>query len=97
MTEFYEPLRAFELLLPGRVIFGIGAVARVGHEARRLNAHRALIATDSGVSRAGLVDRVREPLLKEGLAIEVWDHIEPEPSVTDVEDLLNYCKPKNLI
>jgi len=92
--EFYEPLRAFELLLPSRVIFGIGTVARVGQEAQRLNAHKALIATDSGVSEAGLVGKVREPLLKKGLEIEVWDHVEPEPSVVNAEKLLNYCKPK---
>jgi len=92
MLEFYEPLRDIELQLPSLVIFGIGTVTRVGQEAKRLNAQRVLIVTDPGVPKAGLLDRVREPLLKEGLEVEVWDEVEPEPSVVNVEKLLDFCR-----
>jgi maleylacetate reductase len=33
--------------LPGRIVFGVGAVARVGEEAERLGATRALVVTDA--------------------------------------------------
>jgi len=92
MVEFYEPLRTFELQMPTRVIFGIGAVERVGSEVKRLKAQKVLIVTDPGVLKAGLLDRVRGPLLKEGLEVEVWDEVEPEPSITCVEELLEYSK-----
>ena len=41
---------------PTRILFGVGAVQEVGAEARRLGGTRALIVTDKGVVRAGLVE-----------------------------------------
>lgn len=90
MVDFYQHLGTFELHMPSRVIFGIGTVERVGPEAEDMNAHRALIVTDAGLAKAGLASKVREPLLKSGLRVEVWDQVEPEPSVRCVENLLEH-------
>lgn len=92
MVEFYEPLRTFELQMPSRVIFGIGTVERVGTEAKRLKAQDVLIVTDLSVSKVGLADKVKEPVLKEGLKVESWNQVEPEPSIACVEKLLEYVK-----
>jgi len=92
MVEFYEPLRTFELHMPSRVIFGIDTVERVGPEAKRWKAQNVLIVTDPGVSKTGLADKVKEPILKEGLKVESWDQVEPEPSIACVEKLLEYVK-----
>ncbi len=91
MTEPYEP-KTFELQMPSRVIFGIGAVRQIGKESRDLKAQEILIVTDTGVSTAGLVEKIREPLLKEGLRVEVWDQVEPEPSIVCVEELLDHVR-----
>jgi alcohol dehydrogenase len=92
MIEFYEPLRTFELQMPSRVIFGVGTVGQAGPEARRLKAQNPLIVTDPGVSKAGLPGRVKESLVEEGFQVEVWDQVEPEPSITCVESLLEYVR-----
>jgi len=92
MAEFYELLRTFELQMPRHVIFGFHTVSHVGREAKQLNAHKVLIVTDQGISKAGLVSQVSQPLLNEGLNVEVWDKVEPEPSVATVEKLLKHCK-----
>jgi len=92
MVEFYEPLRTFELQMPSRVIFGIGTVKRTGQEAKRLGAKNALLVTDEGVAKAGLADRAKGPVLEEGLKAEVWDQVEPEPTIGCVEDLLGHVK-----
>lgn len=78
--------------MPSRVIFGIGAVRQIGKESRDLKAQEILIVTDTGVSTAGLVEKIREPLLKEGLRVEVWDQVEPEPSIVCVEELLDHVR-----
>ncbi|MFQ6054178.1 MAG: iron-containing alcohol dehydrogenase [Candidatus Bathyarchaeia archaeon] len=92
MVEFYEPLRTFELQLPSRVIFGIGTVERVGPEARSLGAKSILIVTDPGVAEAGLAGKVEASIKGEGLKVEVWDQVEPEPSIGCVEGLLEYLR-----
>jgi alcohol dehydrogenase class IV len=56
-------------------------VDTLGDEADRLGAKRALIVTDPGVSAAGLVDPVKEPLSRAGLSVEVFAEAEPEPTL----------------
>lgn len=92
LSKYYEPLQTFELQMPSRVIFGIGTVARVGSEAKGMNAQNILIVTDLGVSKAGLAEKVKKFLLKEGLKVEVWDEVETEPSLNSVEKLLEHVK-----
>jgi len=95
MVELYEPLRTFELQMPSRVIFGIGAVERTGTEVKKMKAKNILIVTDRGVAKAGLADKVEGPMLEEGLKVDVWDRVEPEPSIGCVEELLEYVKGGN--
>ena len=40
---------------PTRIIYGAQAVAKVGDEARRLGGTSALLVTDQGVQKAGLL------------------------------------------
>jgi len=95
MVELYETLRTFELQMPSRVIFGIGTVERVGAESKSMKAQNVLIVTDPGVAKAGLADKVKEPLLKEDLKAEVWDQVEPEPTINSLEKLLEHVKQGN--
>ena len=98
MVEFFEVSdlnRTFELQMPGRVIFGVGTVKEVGPEAKAMHAKNVLIVTDRGVAEMGLADRVREPLIEEGLKVDVWDQVEPEPSIVTVEKLLEHIKRGN--
>ena len=90
MSSFYEPLRAFELHMPSRVIFGIGVVGKIGAEAKKMRAQNTLIVTDVGVSKTGCVDKVKEAIKAEELNVEVWDQVETEPSLSCVEKLLKH-------
>lgn len=78
--------------MPSRVLFGIDTVDRIGAEARKMKAKTVLIVTDVGVSKAGLVERVKTPLSKEGLKVTLWDQVETEPSIVSVEKLLTFAK-----
>ncbi len=64
-----------------KTIFGAGAVDRTGLEARRLDAENGLIVTDTTIERTGLIERIKRLLEDEGLRIDVFNGIEPEPSL----------------
>ena len=65
----------------GHLLFGSGAVARLGERARLLEIEKILVVTDPVLRQAGLVDRVTGPLQEAGIRAEVYDGGEPEPSL----------------
>lgn len=75
---------ATELFLPSFVLFGRGALDQVGEHARAYGRH-ALVVTDRGLVATGLVMRVTELLQAAGVESTVFDRVEPNPTVTQVE------------
>ena len=71
---------------PTRILFGVGAAADVGAEARRVGAKSALIVTDKGVVRAGLVAPVEASLRAAGLVTAVFDDVLGNPVEKNVHD-----------
>ena len=67
-----------------RVVFGVDAVRTLGEEVKALGVKKVLVVTDKGIIKAGLFERVEEPLLKDGIEIAVFDDIEPNPRDTTV-------------
>lgn len=79
----------------GEVIFGRGAVAKLGLVAKRLGVERALIVTDEAIVKAGLLARVIGPLAEAGVAVSVFDGGEPEPSLTVAQACVREAKKAN--
>jgi alcohol dehydrogenase class IV len=52
---------------PTRIVFGTGAVSDIGSEAKALGVTRALIVSDAGVSRAGLLAPIEKALKEKGI------------------------------
>src|SRR5689334_2025184 len=69
----------------GAVIFGPGAIARLGEQAKRHRWARVLVVTDQTLVGAGLLDEVRTPLKAAGVEVGVFNDGEPEPSITAAE------------
>jgi len=65
----------------GQLVFGRGAVRELGDLAARRGWRRALVVTDRTLVHAGAVQRVLDPLAQAGIAVEVFDGGEPEPSI----------------
>jgi alcohol dehydrogenase len=80
---FVHPV--FPFRVPPVMHFGVGAVSRVGEEARRLRAERVLLIADSGVARAGVAERVKQGLNDAGIEVEVYSDIAGEPTLQSVE------------
>ena len=77
-TTWGSGIFASPATFPKKVIFGIGEANQVGKEAKSFG-EKVLIITDQGVTKAGLLDVVKESLQSEKLNVGVYDKIEPEP------------------
>jgi len=65
--------------MPTRVQFGRGVVSTLAEEVRRLGGSRVMVVTDPGVQAIGLVDPLVKQLETAGLAVTVFDHVQPNP------------------
>jgi alcohol dehydrogenase class IV len=75
-----------------QLLFGRDAVRQLGDVAGRLGAKRALIVTDPILVKAGLVERLREPLAAAKIAVETFGGGEPEPSFRAAEACLETAR-----
>ncbi|MFC7343528.1 iron-containing alcohol dehydrogenase [Saccharopolyspora griseoalba] len=67
------------------VVFGPGALAELGHCARRLGARRPFLVTDGGLTEARWVREAEGHLQDVGLAAVVWDQVTPNPKDHEIE------------
>ncbi len=74
----------FTYFSPTRLIVGRGAVEDIPELLAGRDEKKALIVTDAGLVRAGLVDRVTSVLDSVGLASAVYDGVEANPPVSVV-------------
>ncbi|MCS7166865.1 MAG: iron-containing alcohol dehydrogenase [Gemmatales bacterium] len=78
-------LSHFDYFPATRVVFGIGALDRLGELARDLGATRVLLVTDPGLEAVGHPQRARESLTKAGITVEIFDGVEENPTTRHVE------------
>jgi alcohol dehydrogenase class IV len=79
--NFQEMLERCEFHIPTRILFGLGTANQVGEIATSYGARKALLFTDQGLVRAGIVDIVLNSLQLAGLSVAVWDRVRGNPTV----------------
>ncbi|GAB3693965.1 iron-containing alcohol dehydrogenase [Saccharopolyspora tripterygii] len=67
------------------VVFGPGALAELGHCARRLGARRPFLVTDGGLTEARWAAEAAGHLKSVGLEAIVWDAVTPNPKDHEIE------------
>ena len=67
------------ILPPNGVLFGFNTVKKVGEQAAKLGSKQAILVTDEIMVQLGYADLVKEALQKEGLKVEVFGKVDPEP------------------
>ncbi|WP_119069225.1 iron-containing alcohol dehydrogenase family protein [Rubrobacter indicoceani] len=77
--------RNLTLGLSMNATFGPGVAERTGEVVSSMSAKRAFVVTDAGIVRAGVHEPVVASLRKSGLAVEVFDGVEPNPSTENIE------------
>lgn len=70
---------------PTRILFGDGAVSDLGSEAQALGMTRALIVSDAGVGRAGLLGPVERALASKSVEAVRFDAISTNPSEAEAK------------
>ncbi|MDI3502755.1 MAG: alcohol dehydrogenase [Archaeoglobi archaeon] len=83
----FKPETVWDFSTPWKIKFGEGAVFELSEELQMFGASKVLFVTDEGVRKAGIVDEVVSSL-DENLEAEVYDRVEPEPSLSVFEDTL---------
>jgi alcohol dehydrogenase len=79
-----------------RILFGLGAVEKIGTEAQLLKAKKVLIITDPGVIQAGLLEGVEKSLQSVGLPFVIFDGVEPDPRIEVVEKSIEKAKKEGI-
>ncbi|MCS6902321.1 MAG: iron-containing alcohol dehydrogenase [Myxococcales bacterium] len=69
---------------PTRILFGEGAIQRIGLEAHRLGGSRALVVTDPGVVAVRLVDTVMAALEEAGVVTSLFTEVKENPREASV-------------
>ncbi len=82
------------LLAPRKTLFGAGAVDKVADEAKMLGGKKVLLVTDETVVKLKIADSVLGPLEAGGFDVDVWDKVEPEPTMPVAEALTKFARKK---
>jgi alcohol dehydrogenase class IV len=76
--------RQFRFFTPTHLVFGEGCSGQIGERVRDLGGTRALLVSDSGLARTGLIDKVAQRLQDAGVAVVVFDEVAENPTSDNV-------------
>ena len=88
VTPIGELTAPFDYQPRTRIVFGAGAVARVGEIVRELGARKILLVTDPGLAAAGHEKHVLQSLAADGVHAVVFDRVHENPTTRDVDACL---------
>lgn len=71
---------------PNKVILGLGAASQVGKEVHLMRGSKALVVTDPGIIRAGLIETIAQSLHQENISYVLYDQVEPEPPSESIDN-----------
>lgn len=89
-------MKSFDFQPRTRVIFGAGAIERLGELARELNFRRTLLVADHGLLASGHVDEAVRPLEKAGVEVICFHDFEVNPDSRMVENGTAFVAPLNI-
>jgi alcohol dehydrogenase class IV len=86
--------KIISLRSPHLILAGIGALDRLGQEAKGIGAKKALIVTDKGVIDSGIGKKVKEGLEKEGIGAEIFDQVISDPDIANAETCIEMARKR---
>ncbi|GIN91282.1 alcohol dehydrogenase [Siminovitchia terrae] len=86
----------FQFNLPTSIEFGNGTVKHVGKRAKELGGTMALILTDKGLAKTGVLEKVTCAFDQEGIHYLVYDEVTPNPKDVDCQKAYQQYKDKNI-
>lgn len=92
MNAIYSLMGTHTFLTPQKILFGENSSEGVGLEAKIIGANSVFLITDKAIEKAGLADKVRSGLERNGLDVKIFDGVEPEPSIDTAEEASDTAK-----
>ncbi|HYV23877.1 MAG TPA: iron-containing alcohol dehydrogenase [Pyrinomonadaceae bacterium] len=86
-------MKSFDFQPRTRVVFGAGAIERLGELARELNFRRTLLVADHGLLASGHVDEAVGPLKKAGVEVFCFHDFEVNPDSRMIENGTAFVAP----
>ncbi len=90
--RFHELIKNFTIQLPKKIIFGEDAVKEVLGSVKQFKAKNILIMTDPIIHKIGLSTKVLTPLQEAGIKTQIFDKVEPEPSLKAAEQVMKLAR-----
>ncbi|MHB2154833.1 iron-containing alcohol dehydrogenase [Calditrichota bacterium GD2] len=85
----------YSYFMPTVNLMGAGAVAEVGNQVKILGGSKALIVTDKPLIGAGIVEKVTKYLDDSGVKYVIFDGVQPNPTVGNVDEGVALYKKEN--
>jgi len=73
-------------VIPTVMKHGLGSIQTLADEAKALGMKRPFVVTDSGIVKAGLLERAVAPLKAANLGYAVFDKVAPNPPIATVDE-----------
>lgn len=89
-------MQAFEYQPRTRVVFGAGAITRLGQLARELNFHKTLLVADRGLVASGHVAEAVTPLSEAGVEVIEFHDFDVNPDTQMIEAGRDFAAPLNI-
>jgi len=86
----YDRDLSFVYFGPTKVVFGAGTARDVGAEMAGLDCSRALVVTDPGVRKAGLVEGILKAL--GGQCVGIWDDVPQDTGLGVINRAADYAR-----
>ncbi|HKY27587.1 MAG TPA: iron-containing alcohol dehydrogenase [Pyrinomonadaceae bacterium] len=91
--KLVQTMHSFDFQPRTRVIFGSGAIERVGEVARELGFKRTLLVADRGLVTSGHVDEALSPLRQAGVEVFGFHDFEVNPDTRMIETGRTFAEP----
>jgi alcohol dehydrogenase len=91
-TSFYFPNRLSNFFSPNKIMLSAGASGAVGTEAKALGGKRAVVVTDPGMMKTGLVEGIRESLSAQRIETVLYDRAELETPARVIDECAEFAK-----
>ena len=89
-------MNVFDYQPQTRVVFGAGAIKRLGELARELNFRKTLLVADRGLVASGHVDEALTPLREAGIEVVEFHDFDVNPDTEMIEAGRDFAAPLNI-
>lgn len=87
---------AFDAYNAPRIIYGVGVSTKVADLLKSLQVTTVMAVYDEGIQKAGIADRVIEPIRAAGFTVHEFGGVTADPPVEMIEDAAKAAKEKNV-